>query len=363
MSDSGKQIDSVVIKQIALILLIIVLVGMICWNLALFIPAVLGAVTLYIICRKYNFYLIEEKKWKPWLSATLLMLASLIVLILPVYFIIDQLVSKLDNAQVYMEKFNIFLEKIHQFIFQKVGFDILSKENITKVTNFAGNFSTKALSTTFNTFTVISSMYFILYFMFVKPRFFEKMVARAMPFKRTNTEMLGDKFVKLVMANAIGIPVVALGQGFVALIGYWIFGAPSPMLLFALTALASMLPVVGAAIIYAPVAIFMIAEGQTGPGVGILIYGLIVVGLTDNLLRFTLLKRLEDIHPLITVFGIIMGMNIFGFMGLIFGPILMSITVLLIQVYQDEFSGDDAPPPLQIPDQDDELENGTKLII
>lgn len=66
-----------------------------------------------------------------------------------------------------MEKFNIFLEKIHQFVYQS-GFDILSKENITKVTNFAGTFSTKALSTTFNTFTVIVSMYFILYFMFVK---------------------------------------------------------------------------------------------------------------------------------------------------------------------------------------------------
>jgi len=363
MSDSGKQIDSVVIKQIALILLICVLVGLICWNLALFIPAVLGAVTLYIICRKYNFYLIEEKNWKPWLSATVLMLASLIVLIIPIYFTIDQMVAKLDNAQAYMQKFNVFLEKIHQFVYQKVGFDILSKENIAKVTNFAGTFSTKALSTTFNTFTIISSMYFILYFMFVKPRFFEKIVARAMPFKKTNTQLLGDKFVKLVMANAIGIPVVALGQGFVALIGYWIFGAPSPMLLFALTALASMLPVVGAAIIYAPVAIFMIAEGQTGPGVGVLVYGLIIVGLTDNLLRFTLLKRLEDIHPLITVFGIIMGMNIFGFMGLIFGPILMSLTVLLIQVYRDEFSGDDVPPPLEIPNQDKELEEEPKLII
>ncbi len=363
MSDSGKQIDSVVIKQIALILLICVLVGLICWNLALFIPAVLGAVTLYIICRKYNFYLIEEKNWKPWLSATVLMLASLIVLIIPIYFTIDQMVAKLDNAQAYMQKFNVFLEKIHQFVYQKVGFDILSKENIAKVTNFAGTFSTKALSTTFNTFTIISSMYFILYFMFVKPRFFEKIVARAMPFKKTNTQLLGDKFVKLVMANAIGIPVVALGQGFVALIGYWIFGAPSPMLLFALTVLASMLPVVGAAIIYAPVAIFMIAEGQTGPGVGVLVYGLIIVGLTDNLLRFTLLKRLEDIHPLITVFGIIMGMNIFGFMGLIFGPILMSLTVLLIQVYRDEFSGDDVPPPLEIPNQDKELEEEPKLII
>ena len=163
--------------------------------------------------------------------------------------------------------------------------------------------------------------------------------------------MLGDKFVKLVIANAIGIPVVALGQGLVALIGYWIFGAPSPLLLFALTALASMLPVVGAAIVYVPIGIFMIAEGQTGPGVGILIYGLVLVGLTDNLLRFTLLKRLEDIHPLITVFGIIMGLNIFGFMGLIFGPILMSITVLLVQVYQDEFSDDDTTPTLEIPEQ------------
>jgi len=362
MSDSGKPIDSVVIKQIALILVISVLVGLICWNLALFIPSVLGAVTLYIVCRKFNYYLIEEKNWKPWASSMFLMVASLIILILPVYFIVDMLVAKAGNAQAYMEKFNIFLEKIHQFVFQKVGFDILSKENIAKVTNFAGTLSTKVLNTTVNTFTVIVSMYFILYFMFAKARLFEKIVSRAMPFKRKNIQLLGDKFIKLVMANAIGIPVVALGQGLVALIGYWIFGCPSPMLLFALTAVASMLPVVGAAIVYVPVGIFMIAEGQTGPGVGILLYGLIIVGLTDNLLRFTLLKKLEDIHPLVTVFGIILGMNIFGFMGLIFGPILMSITVLLIQVYRDEFSEDETPE-LEIPNQNTELEEKIDLII
>ena len=363
MSDCEKQIDSVVIKQVALIILICVLVGLICWNLALFIPSFLGAVTLYIVCRKYNNYLVEEKEWKPWLAATLIMVASLIILILPVYFIIDMLVEKMGNAQAYMEKFNIFLEKIHQFIYKKVGFDILSKENITKVTNFAGTFSTKALSTTVNTFTVIMSMYFILYFMFVRARVFERIVARAMPFKRANTQLLGDKFRKLVMANAIGIPVVAIGQGIVALIGYWIFGAPSAILLFALTAVASMLPVVGAAIIYVPVGIFMIAEGNTGSGVGVLIYGLVVVGLTDNLLRFTLLKRLEDIHPLVTVFGIILGINVFGFMGLVFGPIMMSITVLLIQVYRDEFSDEDSPPPLKLPNAEDEIDKKIDLII
>lgn len=98
-----------------------------------------------------------------------------------------------------------------------------------------------------------------------------------------------------------------------------------------------MIPIVGAAIVYVPICIFMIAEGQTGAGIGLAIYCLVVVGLIDNLLRFTLLKKLEDIHPLNTVFGIIAGMNIFGFLGLIFGPILVSVTILLMQVYKDEF--------------------------
>lgn len=61
-------------------------------------------------------------------------------------------------------------------------------------------------------------------------------------------------------------------------------------------------------------------------------------GLVDNVLRFTFLKKLENIHPLNTVFGIILGLKIFGFFGLIFGPILVSITILLMQIYADEFS-------------------------
>ena len=123
-----------------------------------------------------------------------------------------------------------------------------------------------------------------------------------------------------------------------------------------------MVPVVGAAIVYIPVCIFMIAEGNTGTGLGLAAYCLIIVGLTDNFLRFTLLKRLEDVHPLNTIFGIIMGMNLFGFMGLIFGPILISLTLLLIQVYRNEFSDDDTPD-LQLPDKDEELEQKIDLIV
>lgn len=357
-----EQISSVKIKQVALIAIILVLAGLICFNLALFIPSVLGAITIYVVCRKYNFYLQEEKKWKPWASSLALMFASLVILILPIYFIGDLLIEKLGNAQAYMDKFNVFLEKIHTYIYSKIGFDILSKENMDKLKNNVGQFSTKALSGTFNTLTVVMSMYFILYFMLEKPRFFERILSSSAPLKRSNVSLIGEKMRKLIMANAIGIPVVAIGQGIVALVGYFIFGAPSPVLLFALTAAASMIPVVGAAIIYIPICIYMIAEGDTGTGLGLAAYCLVIVGLTDNVLRFTLLKKLEDIHPLNTVFGIIMGMNLFGFMGLVFGPILISLTLLLIQVYRNEFSEDDTPD-LKLPDKDDDLEEKIDLIV
>ncbi len=340
--DKG-QINNNAIKQVFLLAIIIVLSVLICYHLSLFVPSVLGAITIYVVCRKYNFYLQEEKKWKPWVASFFLIVASLLIIILPIYFIINLLIEKLGNVQVYMGKFNMIIDEVHSFIYEQTGFDILSKDNLDKVKSSVAKVSTSAVSSTFNTFTIVISMYFILYFLFEKPRLFESILANAAPLKKVNISLIGEKMRKLIIANAIGIPVVALGQGLVALVGYIILGAPSPILLFALTAVASMIPIVGAGIVYIPICIFMFAEGNIGTSIGLLIYCLVVVGLTDNLLRFTLLKKLENIHPLNTVFGIIMGMNLFGFMGLIFGPILISFTLLLIQIYNNEFSDNDTP--------------------
>lgn len=357
MPNKKHQISEVKIKQFFLLVVIIVLAGLICFHLSLFVPSLLGAITLYVITRKYNLYLQEKLKWKPWVASLVIILGTLVVLILPIYFIADLLIEKLGNASAYMEKFNVFIDKIHDYIYSKTNVDILSEENLAKLKENVAKYSTSALSSTFNTLTVVASMYFILYFMLEKPLFFERLLKSSAPLKRANVNLLGEKIRKMVMANAIGIPVVAIGQGVIALIGYFIFGAPSAILLFALTCIGSMLPIVGAAIVYIPVCIFMIAEGKVGPGLGLAAYCLVVVGLTDNLLRFTLLKKLENIHPLNTVFGIIMGINLFGFMGLIFGPILISITILLIQVYRDEFSEDDRelimPEPKEIEEKID----------
>ena len=93
MPNSKEQISDTKIKQIFLLIGILILVALICYNLALFIPAVLGAVTLYIVSRKYNLYLQEVKHWKPWVASLVIIVGTLVLLILPLYFLIDVLVS------------------------------------------------------------------------------------------------------------------------------------------------------------------------------------------------------------------------------------------------------------------------------
>lgn len=332
------QISNNKIRQVFMLAIILAMIALILHNLSDFLPSLLGAVTLYIIARSFNFKLVEDKKWKPWVAALTIILASLVIIIIPSYFIIDLLVQKIGNAQQYAEQFNSSIDKISHYIQSKLDIDILSKDNKQKISEIAGKVSTTILNTTLNTITVITAMFFILYFMLTKARLFERILMSISPLKRSNGRKIGTKFRKLVIANAVGIPVVALGQAIVAVIGYLIFGAPSPLLLFALTFIGSMIPIVGAAIVYVPVGLFMLANGDTVGGIGVIAFGMLIVGLIDNVLRFTFLKKLENIHPLNTVFGIILGLKIFGFFGLIFGPILVSITILLIQIYTDEFS-------------------------
>jgi len=97
------------------------------------------------------------------------------------------------------------------------------------------------------------------------------------------------------------------------------------------------MPVVGAALIYVPLTVMMFAQGHTGKGIAMGIWGFGFIGLVDNLFRFILNKRLGNIHPLITIFGVIVGVQLFGFIGLIFGPLLISLFILLLRIYSSEF--------------------------
>ena len=157
------------------------------------------------------------------------------------------------------------------------------------------------------------------------------------PLHDENVGKVGKEINMMVRSNAIGIPVIAIAQGIVALIGYLIIGIKEPFFWFGVTCIAAMLPAVGAALAYVPISIILLANGQNWQGITMLIFGFGIIGTVDNVLRFTLLRKLGDVHPLTTVFGVIIGLNLFGFIGLIFGPLLISLFILLLKIYSSEF--------------------------
>ena len=156
-------------------------------------------------------------------------------------------------------------------------------------------------------------------------------------FGENNVQELISKSRSLIISNALGIPIVAVIQGIVGLIGYWIFGVQDFVLFGLLTAIASVVPVVGTMLVYVPLALYLLSMHHNWQGIGVGLWGFLIIGVVDNLARLLVQKHLSDVHPLVTIFGVMMGLNLFGFIGIIFGPILLSIFVLLIKIYIDEY--------------------------
>ena len=325
------------IRQI-FFLLVIVLLGLLLFlELYTFLPALLGAITLYIVMRKKMFYLTEQKKWRKGWTAALLMFLSLIVILLPIAVLINLLSSKITFAIQHSNELIDALKKLTADIEQRFNIQIASDENINQLGTFIRGGIPKLLTATFNTLGTIFFMYFILYFMLVNGRKMETNIYEHIPLKDENAHMLGREVRNMVLSNAVGIPVIAFLQGIVALIGYLIIGVKEPWFWFVVTCITAMLPVVGAALAYVPLALIFFANNDIGKGIFMLVYGFGIIGTVDNVFRFTLAKKIGNIHPLVTVFGVIVGLSIFGFIGLIFGPLLISLFILLLKIYGSEF--------------------------
>ena len=98
-----------------------------------------------------------------------------------------------------------------------------------------------------------------------------------------------------------------------------------------------MIPFVGTLVGIIPVFLITLASGNDYAAYGILIYGLVVVGSTDNIIRLYVLKKMDNVHPLITLIGVIIGIPLFGFIGLIFGPIIISLFFIILKMYKIEY--------------------------
>jgi predicted PurR-regulated permease PerM len=185
-------------------------------------------------------------------------------------------------------------------------------------------------------------MYFMLYYMFTNRADLRESLKEYIPMNRENLKEIGREVQAMVRSNALGIPLVAIAQGIVALIGFFIFGIEDPFFWFVIVTIGSMIPFVGTLVGILPVFVLTLSTGHSFQAWGILLYGFVVVGSTDNIIRLYVLKKLDNVHPLITLIGVIVGVPLFGFIGLIFGPLLISLFMVIVRIYRKEYGKEDA---------------------
>ncbi|MBK6362122.1 MAG: AI-2E family transporter [Saprospiraceae bacterium] len=339
------QIHPNTIRQLFFLALLIFMGFIILKELYFMLTAFLGAVTLYVILLYPKRILTIKYNWPAWIAALFLMAASVAIMILPVAYLtsagVEILSPVIKNPEILTNAF----DQIHIFMINQFGIDVFNPDNVSKLADQILPFTQKTLGSTMSVFGNILLMYLVLYFLLVQTRDVELWLKRTLPFKTANTKKVISEVRNLVYSNALGIPIVAIIQGIVAIIGYSIFGVKEFLLMGLLTAISSVIPIVGTMLVYLPLAIFQYSKYGVFSGVGIGIWGVAVIGSVDNIARFLVQKKLADVHPLITMLGVFMGVGLFGFMGIIFGPLLLSVFFMLTQIYINEFGKVDANNP------------------
>lgn len=322
-----------------LVLFCILLISFLLISKLLFLlSAFLGAITLYILFRRVHKYLVYRYRLKRLTVTIILMIISLIVILIPLYFIGVFITNKIEPLFMNTDPIVHNLQRINAFINQYIEFSIISPGNIQKLGQIAETVVPSILDSGINLITNLVMMYFFLWFMLNNSFNMERWLKINSPFSRNNTRKVFEHIKSNVLSNAYGIIILGIIQGIIAMIGYLIFGVEEAVLWGLITAAASVIPFVGTMLAWVPLSILLMANGDMFNGIGLFLYGLLIVGSSDNVFRFLLQKKMASTHPIITVLGVIVGLSLFGFWGLIFGPLLISLTLLISKIYKEEIS-------------------------
>lgn len=327
------------IRQLLLLLLIILLGYLLVEELYIFLPGLLGGITLYILTRGLFFTFVYRFRWGKSITALLFILISLVIISIPIYVSVVLISPKINEIINNQEKILEGLVVVSKKIFSKTGIQMLSEENTKAISIKISSYIPKILNSTANVATNLLMMFFLLYYLLVNGKSIEQYLNKIIPLKRHNVDKLAYETKIMIRANALGIPIICIVQGIFATFGYWIFGVSDWGLWGFLTGVFAFFPLVGTMVIWVPLVLYMFSTGaNTWSSVGLSIYSIVVTGNVDYITRLGLLKKMGDVHPMITVLGVIVGLNLFGFMGLIFGPLLVSYFIILVKIYINEFA-------------------------
>jgi predicted PurR-regulated permease PerM len=316
-------------------LVIIIALGcLIAYSLQGIFGSILSTLVLYTILRPAYLWLTGSKGMNRSVAAISLLFISVIVIILPFYALSSMVINKIAELQRDPSYFKDMLFKIKHLIPMGSDFQNLVENGLQKAGTWATELFPSLISGAFNIVLGLLLMYFLLYFMLVDMEKFESALVKYAPFREQNAQRFAEEMRNTTYANVVGQGFIAMVQGSLVSLAFYVLGYTDPLFWGIITTFISFVPILGPPVVFVPAALMQIANGNNFAGWAMLIFGFVIVINIDNVLRFMIAKKVGNIHPIITVLGVVIGIPLFGILGLVFGPLLLSYFVLLIKIYE-----------------------------
>ena len=316
-------------------LVIIVLSILVIWPFVTYI--VMAGVLAYTLFPVYAY--VHRKIGRPYLSATVAMLVALLLLVLPSFLLAQRLAQEVSGAFRAFEFTNAerlanYLAGItgNQFDFQDMldsGFSQLQDSIVGIAPDILGSLTELALG--------LFIMFFVMFYAFRDGEAFLYHVRRITPLEPSLKQKLFAEVRNVTRGVLYGQVMTALIQGSIATLGFIVFGVGNWVFWGVIMVILAFLPVFGCALIWVPAAVDLLFAGDTFGGIGLLVYGVLVVTNVDNFVRPKLVSDRSKVHPALVLVGVLGGLKLVGFSGMLVGPLVLALLVALIRFWEEVY--------------------------
>lgn len=294
-----------------------------------------GGILLYIVLLPIYDFLKKKfgKKTSAWIVVVLALFAVIVPLLTILGIVGAQFFGLIQNRELLMS-ISSTLEKTISGLFPTMGEGVLQEQLI----NLGGVTSSLFLTTIANVggFLInLSIALFLLYYLLLQDDLFSKL-KEVIPFNDTHSQEIVDNLKNVSYSVVFVSGIIAVIQGSLLTLTFLIFGIDNAFLWGFVAAVLSFLPIVGPPVVWVPAVVIQFLQGDYKVALGVLIFGLILSNI-DNVLRPILGRRISNIHPLITILGIFIGIMLFGMIGIFVGPLLISLSVLVLRMFKKEY--------------------------
>jgi len=299
-----------------------------------FISTILAAIVLsYLSYPLYRW--LNQKLNRKTISALITVLVIVLVVTIPTVFAINALSKEIFAGYLIAQQYL----STNTILFGEPSF-----------ANFISDSLGKATATIFSTLTsyvislprIMANIFitiFLTYYLLKDGKQLLPYVKSIIPLKAVHQDMLLRRFNEVIYAVVYGNVVVAVIQGVLTSIGFFVLGVPSPLIWGIVTMLVSLLPFLGAVVVWMPAAVFLIIAGYSSGegtmllrGIGLVVYGFFVISSIDNILKPRLIGKRANLHPALVLIGVISGLTALGITGIIIGPVIIAMATTIIQI-------------------------------